>query len=81
MASYHLFSDTPKEFSLRLKKEIYDVAKIHCAICVRENLLLSKVALDNEAKKCRVVSQSGAIRTRKKNHGILNHYQSFGGSI
>lgn len=49
--SLHLFSDTPKAFALRLKKEIYDVTKIHCAIGIGENLLLSKLALDIEAKK------------------------------
>ena len=49
--SYHLFAETPRDFARRLKDEIYKVTNIHCAIGIGENLLLSKVALDIEAKK------------------------------
>ena len=49
--SYHLFAPTPKAFALRLKTEIYEATKIQCAIGIGENLLLSKVALDLEAKE------------------------------
>ena len=49
--SYHLFSKTPKAFAKHLKNEIYEVTQIQCAIGIGDNLLLSKVALDIEAKK------------------------------
>lgn len=48
--SYHLFSNTPRAFAKRLKEEIHEATQIHCAIGIGENLLLSKVALDSEAK-------------------------------
>lgn len=49
--SYHLFAESPRDFAKRLKNEIYETTKIQCAIGIGENILLSKVALDIEAKK------------------------------
>ncbi|KAA0766384.1 Y-family DNA polymerase [Bacillus sp. SH5-2] len=50
-ASLHLFADTPYEFALKLKYEIYDKTRIECTIGIGPNLLMSKVAMDIEAKK------------------------------
>lgn len=49
--SYKLFSNTPEEFAKKLKDEIYDATKIECAVGIGDNLLLSKLSLDIEAKK------------------------------
>ncbi|EKU47087.1 Y-family DNA polymerase [Staphylococcus massiliensis] len=48
--SYHRFNTTLHSFCERLIKEIYDETKITCAIGIGSNMLLSKIALDNEAK-------------------------------
>lgn len=48
--SYHLFSDTPYEFSLKLQEEIYQDTEIFSTIGIGDNMLLAKVALDIEAK-------------------------------
>lgn len=49
--SYHLFADSAYELALKLKQEIYEVTKIESAIGIGDNILLSKIALDIEAKK------------------------------
>ncbi len=48
--SYYRFSTTLKSFCERLIKEILDETQIQCAIGIGPNMLMSKVALDNEAK-------------------------------
>ncbi len=48
--SYYRFNTTLLSFCERLIKEILDETHIHCAIGIGPNMLLSKVALDNEAK-------------------------------
>ncbi|WP_035432017.1 Y-family DNA polymerase [Bacillus sp. UNC322MFChir4.1] len=50
-ASLHLFADHPYEFALNFKREIYKHTRIHSTIGIGPNLLMSKVALDIEAKK------------------------------
>lgn len=50
-ASLHLFAGNPSEFALRLKNEIYAKTRIECTIGIGPNLLMSKVAMDIEAKK------------------------------
>ncbi|PGS41785.1 DNA repair protein [Bacillus cereus] len=49
--SIHLFSRNPIEFALQFKREIYEHTRIECTIGIAPNLLMSKVALDIEAKK------------------------------
>lgn len=49
--SYHLFADTPYELAEILKAHIYRETLIECAIGIGDNVLLSKVSLDIEAKK------------------------------
>ncbi|EGQ3439972.1 Y-family DNA polymerase [Staphylococcus pseudintermedius] len=49
--SYYHFNTTLHTFCERLIKEIYDETKVHCAIGIGSNMLLSKLALDHEAKK------------------------------
>ena len=48
--SYKLFADSPKELAKLIKDEIYEETKIGSAIGIGDNMLLSKVALDIEAK-------------------------------
>nr|WP_255298924.1 Y-family DNA polymerase [Bacillus cereus] len=49
--SIHLFARNPIEFALQFKREIYEHTRIECTIGIAPNLLMSKVALDIEAKK------------------------------
>ncbi|PFM75299.1 Y-family DNA polymerase [Bacillus cereus] len=49
--SIHLFANDPYEFALKLKNEIYAKTRIECTIGIGPNPLMSKVALDIEAKK------------------------------
>ncbi|TDM13300.1 Y-family DNA polymerase [Macrococcus lamae] len=49
--SYKRFADSVTAFALMLKHEIYEATQVRCAIGIGSNLLLSKVALDFEAKK------------------------------
>ncbi|MDZ5609919.1 Y-family DNA polymerase [Bacillus pseudomycoides] len=50
-ASIHLFVDSPYEFALKFKREVYDHTHIECTIGIGPNLLMSKVAMDIEAKR------------------------------
>ncbi|PFS87832.1 Y-family DNA polymerase [Bacillus cereus] len=47
----HLFANDPYEFALKFKNEIYAKTRIECTIGIGPNPLMSKVALDIEAKK------------------------------
>ncbi|KXH80294.1 MULTISPECIES: Y-family DNA polymerase [Bacillus] len=49
--SIHLFAQEPHEFAMKFKREIYDHTRIECTIGIAPNPLMSKVALDIEAKK------------------------------
>ncbi|SFI40259.1 MULTISPECIES: Y-family DNA polymerase [unclassified Bacillus (in: firmicutes)] len=49
--SIHLFANDPYEFALKFKSEIYERTRIECTIGIGPNPLMSKVALDIEAKK------------------------------
>ncbi|MEB9739142.1 Y-family DNA polymerase (plasmid) [Bacillus cereus] len=49
--SIHLFANNPYEFALKFKSEIYAKTRIECTIGIGPNPLMSKVALDIEAKK------------------------------
>ncbi|HDR7761395.1 Y-family DNA polymerase [Bacillus cereus] len=49
--SIHLFAKDPYEFALKFKREIYAKTRIECTIGIGPNPLMSKVALDIEAKK------------------------------
>ncbi|MDH4424020.1 MULTISPECIES: Y-family DNA polymerase [Bacillus] len=49
--SIHLFAQDPYEFAMQFKREIYEHTRIECTIGIAPNPLLSKVALDIEAKK------------------------------
>ncbi|PFV02939.1 DNA repair protein [Bacillus cereus] len=49
--SIHLFANDPYEFALKFKNEIYAKTRIECTIGIGPNPLMSKVALDIEAKK------------------------------
>ncbi|PEX83244.1 Y-family DNA polymerase [Bacillus cereus] len=49
--SIHLFAQDPYEFATKFKREIYDHTRIECTIGIAPNPLMSKVALDIEAKK------------------------------
>ncbi|PFT09272.1 DNA repair protein [Bacillus thuringiensis] len=49
--SIHLFAQDPYEFAMKFKREIYDHTRIECTIGIAPNPLMSKVALDIEAKK------------------------------
>ncbi|MGX7632529.1 Y-family DNA polymerase [Bacillus thuringiensis] len=48
--SIHLFANDPYEFALKFKNEIYAKTRIECTIGIGPNPLMSKVALDIEAK-------------------------------
>ncbi|MCU5745569.1 Y-family DNA polymerase [Staphylococcus sp. SQ8-PEA] len=48
--SYYRFSSTVKSFCERLMKEIKEETQIDCTIGIGSNILLSKIALDVEAK-------------------------------
>ncbi|MFD3447425.1 Y-family DNA polymerase [Microbacteriaceae bacterium 4G12] len=50
-ASIHLFADSPYKFAVKFKREIYECTRIECTIGIGPNLLMSKVAMDVEAKK------------------------------
>ncbi|AFQ13099.1 TPA: Y-family DNA polymerase [Bacillus pacificus] len=49
--SIHLFANDPYEFAMKFKREIYEHTRIECTIGIAPNPLMSKVALDIEAKK------------------------------
>ncbi|MCU4997293.1 Y-family DNA polymerase [Bacillus cereus] len=49
--SIHLFANDPYEFALKFKSEIYAKTRIECTIGIGPNPLMSKIALDIEAKK------------------------------
>lgn len=49
--SIHLFANNPYEFALKFKREIYAKTRIECTIGIGPNPLMSKIALDIEAKK------------------------------
>ncbi|EJQ86862.1 hypothetical protein IGW_05337 [Bacillus cereus ISP3191] len=49
--SIHLFANDSYEFALNFKREIYEHTRIECTIGIGPNPLMSKVALDIEAKK------------------------------
>ncbi len=49
--SIHLFAQNPYEFAMKFKREIYNHTRIECTIGIAPNPLMSKVALDIEAKK------------------------------
>ncbi|HHT7062888.1 TPA: Y-family DNA polymerase [Bacillus cereus] len=49
--SIHLFANDPYEFAIKFKREIYEHTRIECTIGIGPNPLMSKVALDIEAKK------------------------------
>ncbi|HDX9530009.1 DNA repair protein [Bacillus thuringiensis serovar andalousiensis] len=49
--SIHLFANDPYEFALKFKSEIYAKTRIECTIGIGPNPLMSKVAIDIEAKK------------------------------
>ncbi|MFA2561941.1 Y-family DNA polymerase [Bacillus cereus] len=49
--SIHLFAQDPYEFAMKFKREIYDHTRIECTIGIAPNPLMSKVALDIDAKK------------------------------
>ncbi|MEW9912049.1 Y-family DNA polymerase [Bacillus pacificus] len=49
--SIHLFANDPYEFAIKFKREIYEHTRIECTIGIGPNPLISKVALDIEAKK------------------------------
>ncbi|PHG19385.1 DNA repair protein [Bacillus wiedmannii] len=49
--SIHLFANDPYEFALKFKREIYEHTRIECTIGIAPNPLMSKIALDIEAKK------------------------------
>ena len=48
--SYHRFSSTIQSFCKKLQYEILEETGIHCSIGIGSNMLLSKVAMDIEAK-------------------------------
>nr|EJQ74154.1 hypothetical protein IGC_04957 [Bacillus cereus HuA4-10] len=49
--SIHLLAQDPYEFAMKFKREIYDHTRVECTIGIAPNPLMSKVALDIEAKK------------------------------
>lgn len=49
--SYHLHASTPHELAEIVKMEIYRETQIECTIGIGDNMLLSKLSLDIEAKK------------------------------
>ncbi|CAI8884396.1 hypothetical protein KOY_04474 [Bacillus cereus VDM021] len=49
--SIHLYANNPYEFALKFKREIYEHTRIECTIGIGPNPLMSKIALDVEAKK------------------------------
>ncbi|PEV66279.1 DNA repair protein [Bacillus cereus] len=55
--SIHLFANDPYEFALKFKSEIYAKTRIECTIGIGPNPLMSKIALDIEAKK----NQNGIV--------------------
>ncbi len=58
--SYHRFSSTVHAFCERLKREIYEETGIYCTVGIGSNMLLSKIAMDVEAKH----SQNGIAEWR-----------------
>ncbi|MDT0700361.1 Y-family DNA polymerase [Staphylococcus chromogenes] len=49
--SYHLFTNTPREFAKLLQYKIYKSTGIKSTIGIGSNMLLAKVSMDIEAKK------------------------------
>ncbi len=51
--SCHLFAENPRALALKIKQEVYEETAIECAVGIGDNILLSKLSLDIEAKKMR----------------------------
>lgn len=49
-ASQKLFNMTPYEFAVQFQRDIYHETGLFCTVGIGDNMLLSKLALDNEAK-------------------------------
>ncbi|MFC3418277.1 Y-family DNA polymerase [Salinicoccus hispanicus] len=49
--SFHIYEDSPYALARRIRTEVYRETRIDCAIGIGENILLSKISLDIEAKK------------------------------
>ena len=77
--SIHLFARNPNEFALQFKREIYEHTRIECTIGIAPNLLMSKVALDIEAKKRKTESLIGNTKIYLQNYGAYDRLVSFGG--
>ena len=76
--SYHRFSSTVHAFCERLKREIYEETGIYCTVGIGSNMLLSKIAMDVEAKH----SQNGIAEWRYQdvptNYGQFSPCEIFG---
>ena len=76
--SYHRFNSTVFAFCKRFQNEILEETGIHCTIGIGSNMLLSKVAMDIEAKH----SENGIAEWRyqdvPENYGQFNHLEILG---
>lgn len=77
--SIHLFANDPYEFALKFKREIYEKTRIECTVGIGPNPLMSKVALDLEAKKTKDCIAYWKYEDVQKNYGQYDHSVNFGG--
>ncbi|SIQ73680.1 DNA polymerase V [Bacillus cereus] len=70
-ASIHLFASNPCEFALKFKREIYERTRIESTIGIGPNLLLSKVAMDVEAKKNKDGIAQYPLKYLKQSFGVI----------
>ena len=76
--SYHRFNSTVQSFAERLQKEIEDKTGIYCTIGIGSNMLLSKVAMDIEAKHTSNGITEWRYHDVPQKCGKLRHYVIFG---
>ena len=76
--SYHRFNSTVQSFAERLQKEIEDKTGIYCTIGIGSNMLLSKVAMDIEAKHTSNGITEWRYHDVPQKCGKLRHYVILG---
>lgn len=71
--SYHRFSSTVQSFCQKLQFEIKEETGINCSIGIGSNMLLSKIAMDVEAKHTKSLIAEWRYQDVPKNFGQSNH--------
>lgn len=66
------------DLAKRLQNDIYRAFGVPATVGIGPNMLMSKLALDLEAKKATQGLRNGRIKTFKRNYGQCVHYRKCG---